>query len=246
MDKDTENKPIKASDYLALYGILYNRSDLQTGINGNPISVKDFFDNYPDFILNDAYIDIFDSFDSLSFCEALKYFDNETELITYIRDIFDNYRTNGGDPLKWLYRTFETFMLNPHNYPAQFRGAIHRELTSWIDSFQKLDYEILEPTSYHLRDILTPDQWSKLLDWLVNTVKTCNLDGTSKDKKKKDWFIGLVLNDLVNKNYLAKKPTHEAVIKILYETFGIEAKLKYSQQNSKKALSFSLPVYQKE
>ncbi len=57
--------------------------------------------------------------------------------------MFDDYRRSGGEPLTWLYFTFENVSLNPYNYPAEHLGTIEKHLIQWIENFNKQPFDSL-------------------------------------------------------------------------------------------------------
>lgn len=130
---------MKTNEYIPLYGLLYNFEYL-TAIDGKRITVNEMFDNYPDFELTDIYIDQLNMFDLFSLQKVLKDdFFTETTVIPYIREMFDNYRTSGGEPLNWLNRTFESVNMNPQNYKVEIRTIIEKSLIEWINIYNKIE-----------------------------------------------------------------------------------------------------------
>jgi hypothetical protein len=133
---------MKVSEYIPFYGLLFN-FEYQTGIEGKPITVNEMFDNYPDFELTDIHIEQLYYFDLASLQTELKnnYFTHET-VVSYLRELFDNYRQSGGNPLDWLKATFESINLNPQNYKAELRATLEKTLIEWIEIFNKqpIDY----------------------------------------------------------------------------------------------------------
>ena len=121
------------SEYIPLYGLLFN-FEYQTGIEGKPITVNEMFDNYPDFELNEVHLDQLYFFDLVSLQTVLKdeYFNPET-VVHYLRELFDTYRENGGNPFEWLHSTFESVNLNPQNYRKDLITTIEKALIEWIE-----------------------------------------------------------------------------------------------------------------
>jgi len=134
---------MKVYEYIPLYGLLFN-FEYQTGIDGEKMTVNEMFDNYPDFELTDFHIDQLYYFDLASLQKVLEgnYFTPET-VVSYLRELFDNYRQSGGNPFDWLQGTFESINLNPQNYKAELRATLEKTLLEWIEIFNKLPIDYL-------------------------------------------------------------------------------------------------------
>jgi hypothetical protein len=134
---------MKVSEYIPFYRLLFNFVNF-TVVEGKQITVNEMFENYPDFELTDIHIDQLDTFDLFSLQTVLKdkFFTPET-IISYLRELFDNYRTSGGNPFEWLQKTFESINLNPQNYKAELRGILEKTLIEWIKNFEKQPYDLL-------------------------------------------------------------------------------------------------------
>jgi hypothetical protein len=134
---------MKVYEYIPLYGLLFN-FEYQTGIDGEKMTVNEMFDNYPDFELTDIHIDQLYYFDLASLQKVLEgnYFTPET-VVSYLRELFDNYRQSGGNPFDWLQGTFESINLNPQNYKAELRATLEKTLLEWIEIFNKLPIDYL-------------------------------------------------------------------------------------------------------
>lgn len=133
---------MKVSEYIPLYGLLF-KYEYHTGIDGEPMTVNEMFDNYPDFELTDTHINQLYYFDLHSLNKTLQnnYFTPET-VAPYLRGLFDEYRENGGNPFDWLQATFEDVNLNPNNYRKDLITTIEKALIEWIEIFEKqpIDY----------------------------------------------------------------------------------------------------------
>lgn len=133
------SKIMKVNEYIPLYGLLHN-FEYFTGIDGKHITVNDLIEQYPNFELTDIHIDQLYYFDLSSLQKVLKdnYFTTET-VIPYIRELFDNYKTSGGDPFYWLSSLLESINLNPQNYKVELRSVIEKSLIEWIDIYSKIN-----------------------------------------------------------------------------------------------------------
>lgn len=133
---------MKVSEYIPLYGLLFN-FEYHTKIDGKEMTVNEMFNNYPDFELTDIHIEQLYYFDLASLQTVLKdnYFSSET-VVSYLRELFDNYRQLGGNTFDWLHGTFESINLNPQNYKAELRATLEKTLIEWIEIFEKqpIDY----------------------------------------------------------------------------------------------------------
>lgn len=129
---------IKVSEYLPLYGLLFN-FEYQTGIDGVPISVNDLFEKYPNHELNDTQIRQLFIFDLFSLQTVLKDEGfSKGNVTNYLRDLFDEYRENEGDPTYWIGETLDSVYHNPTNYRADLRTEIESFLVSLWEVYSKL------------------------------------------------------------------------------------------------------------
>lgn len=130
------------SEYRPLYGLLF-QFEYHTGIDGKGMTVNEMFENYPDFELTDIHLRQLFYFDLHSLSTVLKdkYYTPET-VVPYLRELFDEFRRSGGDPLEWLHVTFEDVNLNPISYKAELRSTLEKTLIEWIEIFEKqpIDY----------------------------------------------------------------------------------------------------------
>lgn len=137
MDKDKE-VTIKVENYLPLYGLLLS-NEYKLSIDGkNLITVAELFEQHPDFELNNIYVEMLNSFDRGSFQKYLKNKKNELEALKFVRELFDEFKDNGGNPLEWIYSTLTDIELNFFNYPALLRGVIQTKLLEWADYYEKI------------------------------------------------------------------------------------------------------------
>lgn len=134
---------MKVSEYIPFYGLLFNDT-YQTGINGKPITVNEMFENHGDFELTDFHLVQLYTFDLCSLYNALQdeYF-TPTTVAEYIRLLFDEYRTNGGNPLEWLHKTFEVVNMNPQNFRVELRTSIEKTLLELIETWDKIQFDHL-------------------------------------------------------------------------------------------------------
>ncbi len=134
---------MKVSEYIPFYGLLFN-FEYQTGIEGKKMTVNEMFENYPDFELTETHLRQLHNFDldSLQNILAKEYFTPET-VVSYLRELFDDYRQSGGNPFDWLHNTFDSVNLNPQNYKAELRETLERILIGWIENFNKQPYDLL-------------------------------------------------------------------------------------------------------
>jgi hypothetical protein len=133
---------MKVSEYLPYYGLLFN-FEYQTGIEGKKMTVNEMFENYPDFELTDIHINQLFYFDLHSLQTSLQnnYFTPDT-VVSYLRELFDDFRQAGGNPFDWLQITFESINLNPQSYKAELRATLEKTLIEWIEIYNKqpIDY----------------------------------------------------------------------------------------------------------
>jgi hypothetical protein len=177
---------MKAENYISLFGKLhffkvYWRNDLD-------ISVFDFLENNPDYELNDNEINRIYSNETYSLYEYLKGFKDGRELISQLRLMFDDYRSEGGEALFWLHFTYENISLNPLNYPTEFVGLIESNLLLWIENFTKMPYDYLQAKVNYLnsKDNKQVDEFIKITNTafalFCSVVHQCGLDLKSDDE----------------------------------------------------------------
>lgn len=140
---------MKVSEYTPIYGLLFN-FEYQTGINGKKMTVNEMFENYPKQELSDYHIEQLDFFDLASLQKALcdEWFTIEN-VVPFLRELFDRYRVNGGNPFDWLEFTFQSVNLNPQNYRKDLISSIEKALIEWIEIYEKqsIDYLFLNSNS---------------------------------------------------------------------------------------------------
>lgn len=138
---------MKVSEYIPFYGLLFD-IEYFTKINGKEITVNQMFEDYPEFELTDVHIEQLYYFDLASLQAALKheYFTPQT-VVPYLRSLFDNYRSSGGNPFVWLQATFESVNMNPQNYKPELRAPIEQSLIEWIEIFNKQPFDCLYLTT---------------------------------------------------------------------------------------------------
>lgn len=149
---------MKVSEYLPFYGLLFN-FEYQTGIEGKIMTVKEMFDNYPDYELDDVHLQQLYYFDLFSLQKILQddYFTQES-VVLYLREMFDLYRFSDGHPLEWLYVTYESIRNNPRNYRIDLRSTLEKTFIEWIEVFEK-DAELFSNSG---ENIITDKLWFKV------------------------------------------------------------------------------------
>jgi hypothetical protein len=64
-------------------------------------------------------------------------------IVPYLRELFDDYRCEGGDPKKWLSGMLMGINDNSHRYKPEIFEAIVIELTEWIEVQKKIGFDSL-------------------------------------------------------------------------------------------------------
>lgn len=130
---------IKVSEYLPFYGLLLN-FDYQIEMNGKFISVNELFDKHPESKLNEYQIETLSFFDTASLVKVLKHEGfTKSNIQNYLRDLFDEYRLNEGDPVEWISFTWNSVYNNPTNYRSEIRTEIESFLLSLWEVYSKLN-----------------------------------------------------------------------------------------------------------
>jgi len=147
---------MRVSDYKPYYGLFFD-FEYFTKIDNELITLNELFENHSDFEMEAAHIEQLDYSDLVSLQRVLKenFYTNDT-LIAYLRELFDDYRANGGKPLEWLNWTFENINLNPQNYKAEYRATLESALIEWITLFENVPFDYL--FHYTNRETLPPGQ----------------------------------------------------------------------------------------
>ncbi len=142
---------MKACEYISYYALNHQYSILWK--NDPNCTVSDFLHDNPDYEIEDVEMDLFIlPNERFALQQYLVKFSDETEIISMFREMFDNYRSEGGKAQDWLYFTFENISLNPQSIPARFRGIIEKNLIQWIDNYEKQPYDLLEINVKALKD----------------------------------------------------------------------------------------------
>jgi hypothetical protein len=129
------------SEYAPLYGIDGEKYKIQ--LDGKYMDIYDFFDDYPQFELSEGYVLQLEMFSLATLCERLKNLDQKSAT-AYLRDLYDQYRQNGGNPLYWLKFTYENLYHNPQNYPPHLRSVLEKNVIEWIDNIDKAAFDTLD------------------------------------------------------------------------------------------------------
>jgi hypothetical protein len=131
------------SEYIPYYGMI-KFAEYKTWIEGESMTVKEMFENYPDSELIDFHIHQLKLFELDGLEKVLKdnYFTTET-VLPYLQELFDDYRCAGGDPLEWLNVTFDSVIDNPECYKAELRHTLRKALTEWIEVQKKIGFDSL-------------------------------------------------------------------------------------------------------
>ncbi|MDO6437135.1 hypothetical protein Q4534_06955 [Cyclobacterium sp. 1_MG-2023] len=162
---------MKVKDYLPLYGLLFN-FEYFTMVDGKEMTVYELFENYPELEITDTHLSQFYYFDLGSLQLVLKD-DSFTEksVVSYLRDLFDQYRQSGGDPNLWLKETLYWVNFSPDHYRKDLIGIIEKTLLDWTENFDRL------PIDYcyeYANDILEVESSFNILEsiWLNNPKMT--------------------------------------------------------------------------
>ncbi|KAF0202240.1 MAG: hypothetical protein FD170_1966 [Bacteroidetes bacterium] len=167
MDKDKE-VVVKVEDYLPLYGLLL-ADKYGISVDGkNNISVAELF-QYPEIELNKIHIESLNHFDRMSFQTFIKNKKNEQEVLKFVRELFDEFKTNGGNPLEWIYSTLSDLELNSYNYPALLRGVIQTKLMEWADYYEKIKAPVKKLPAKTFPDYILHPQKKRIAEALKDT-----------------------------------------------------------------------------
>lgn len=130
-------------EYNALYN-LFHLTELTLNVDGKQRSIQDIFENYPEYELSVYQIAELDAYDRIGLKIALAdvYF-TPLNVVPYLREWFDGYRSSGGHPMMWLHNTFEYINLNPTYFKAELRTTLEKTLIEWIDIYSKLPFDAL-------------------------------------------------------------------------------------------------------
>jgi hypothetical protein len=83
----------------------------------------------------------------MSIKKAIELLKNESftieTIVPYLRELFDDYRSAGGEPKKWLSGMLMGISDNSHRYKPEIFEAIVIELTEWIEVQKKIGFDSL-------------------------------------------------------------------------------------------------------
>ncbi|MBP7679320.1 MAG: hypothetical protein KA096_02765 [Bacteroidales bacterium] len=184
---------MKVDEYLPLYRLLHIDKYF-IGVDGKQMTVNELFEQYPEFELTDIHIEFLNCFDRASLCKTLKdeYFTPKT-VMPFLRELFDNYRMETGEPLFWLVNTFAFIKDNPGNFKPEIRGAIEEALLKWIEIYSNLPYEEIED---EIEPEQNPQELSPTKKIIIEELETIdNNQGWQyafSSEKDKDIFIELL------------------------------------------------------
>jgi hypothetical protein len=136
---------MKASEYISLFGVI---SKNQPGWKNDPnVSVFDFLDSNPEYELSEYELERIYLAEIFSFSEFISYINDENEMTSFLRETFDNFRTNGGDPEYWLGTLLDEMELNPQLFPTIHRGLIEKNLLQWMENWRTILREGQDPAN---------------------------------------------------------------------------------------------------
>lgn len=145
---------MKVKDYLPLYG-LYKNTYIRTDTGEMALFIEEFHkgassllmdylhnDQNSNIELSDITIDMLDTYDRFSLQDLLEdnYFTQQT-IVSFLRELFDNYKDAGGNPMYWIDTTLSNVLDNPGSYKAEIRTAIEKMLIELLDVYSKIEYQ---------------------------------------------------------------------------------------------------------
>lgn len=130
-------------DYIPLYGFFRNHV-YHVAYNGESMTLNELFENHPERELSNFFLDYLYTIETDAFTKLLKddYF-NANNIVSFLRELFDEYRQNGGHPMVWLKETFKDISLNPQRYKVDLRFPMEKALTEWMEVYSKMDTDHL-------------------------------------------------------------------------------------------------------
>ena len=152
---------MKVEDYLPLYGQFYE-ADYKLYIDGQHIGIREVFENFEEYELNEFQVNELEKFDIFGLQDHLthEYFTPQT--VTYfLRDLFDDYKDSGGEPMYWLGITLNSILLNSGNYKVSIRSEIEKFLLEMMDIYSRIGKE---PQKKETHTLSLEDIFSKKTD----------------------------------------------------------------------------------
>jgi len=203
-------------EYIPLYNLLHITPHMMA-VDGGMRSMQEIFDNYPDYELSDYEIDHLIAFDRTGLKIAL---DNThitpSTIVTYLREMFDRYRSAGGNPMFWLYNTFENFNLKPDDLRAELRTIVEKSLIEWIDIYSKLPFDALyESTNEAISNLKGINSGYSVNQLEFIFYKLYNLDHLKENDI--DNFVSALLDDYLSTSWT--KPIWHGSRKKFYSFF---------------------------
>lgn len=132
-------------EYVSIYGLgLLEKYPINWRNEPKPITISKFLESHPEYELDELDIEFKIYYNEKhALTQYFKLLQDERAIETFLRELLDYYRANGGDPIFWLHFTFDIISLNPESFAPWQRGIIERLLIQWIDNFKKQPYDLL-------------------------------------------------------------------------------------------------------
>lgn len=140
------------SEYISLYGIgLLEQYPTTWSLKDKIITVAEFMQANPKFELEEFHLSaLIYGNERFALNSYLDKIEDERYLTIVLRELFDEYRTSGGDALFWLHFTFDHISLNPQCFKAEHRGIIEKNLIQWIGNYKNQPYDLLSQNVKYL------------------------------------------------------------------------------------------------
>jgi hypothetical protein len=159
---------MKVKEYLPLYSRL-RIEKFHIYIDGQFIALSELYDDLDEYGLNDYQIKELETFDIFGLQDALKdeYFTPQT-VTPYLRELFDRYKDNDGEPMYWINRTLDSVLLNSGSYKPEIRTEIEKFLFNLRDIYLKIKQPQSKKQPLNLEDIFSN---KRHLDSLVKVLE---------------------------------------------------------------------------
>lgn len=185
MDDDLdEDYGENLDDYIPLYGFFRNH-EYHVAYNGESMTLNELFENHPERELSNFFLDYLYSIETDAFTKLLKddYF-NANNIVPFLRELFDEYRQNGGHPMVWLKETFKDISLNPQSYKVELRFPMEKALTEWMEVYSKMDTDHLLNYTRERMARYEDEESNNLIDLEQDTKVEVSIDEVLKNNPK--------------------------------------------------------------
>jgi hypothetical protein len=110
-------------------------------------------------------------------------------IVPYLRELFDDYRSAGGEPKKWLSGMLKEINDNSQSYRVEIFKTIVVELSEWIEIYKKIKVDPLyEHTKKYKEYCEIPDKKQYKSD--INLITQTEFEALYNERRKEQMPVG--------------------------------------------------------